>query len=102
MESKKDNLKGHFESHDFVRLSNNILKSINSNWHFSINPKFCKELGGDIDCQYEGNIDYPVDDLYKISLCWSGDKDTVNKYKTIKESIDKNAKYFFENGCLIK
>ena len=61
--SKKDNLKGHFESHDFVRLSNNILKSINSNWHFSINPIFRKELGGDIDCQYEGNIDYPVDDF---------------------------------------
>ena len=47
-------------------------------------------------------LDYPVEDLYKISLCWSCDKDTVNKYKTIKESIDKNAKYFFENGCLIK
>ncbi len=47
-------------------------------------------------------LDYPVEDLYKISLCWSCDKDTVNKYKTIKKSIDKNAKYFFENGCLIK
>jgi hypothetical protein len=26
----------------------------------------------------------------------------VNKYKTIKESIDKNAKYFFEKGYLIE
>ena len=47
-------------------------------------------------------LDYPVEDLYKISLCWSCDKDTVNKYKTIKESIDKNAKYFFEKGYLIE
>jgi hypothetical protein len=47
-------------------------------------------------------LNYPVEDLYKISLCWSCDKDTVNKYKTIKESINKNAKYFFENGCLIE
>ena len=46
-------------------------------------------------------LDYPVEDLYKISLCWSCNKDTVNKYKTIKESIDKNAKYFFEKGTLL-
>ena len=61
--SKKDNLKGHFESHDFVRLSNNVLRSINTNWHFTIDPKFCKELGGSLDCKFDGNLDYPVDDF---------------------------------------
>ena len=42
-----------------------------------------------------------TNDLYKISLCWLCSNYTVKKYKTIKESIDKNAKYFFEKGELI-
>jgi len=42
-----------------------------------------------------------TNDLYKISLCWLCSNYTVKKYKTIKESIDKNAKYFFEQGELI-
>jgi hypothetical protein len=42
-----------------------------------------------------------TDDLYKLSLCWMCSDDTVKKYDTIKESIDKNAKYFFEKGELI-
>ena len=36
-------------------------------------------------------------DLVKLSLCWSS-KDIKNlkkKYKTIQQSIDKNAKYYF-------
>ena len=34
-------------------------------------------------------------DLIKLSLCWICDKSVVNKYKTIQNSIKKNAKYFF-------
>ena len=46
-----------------------------------------------------------VNDLYKISLCWSCDKDTVNKYKVakyrgIKDSINHNGKYYFTDGML--
>ena len=47
------------------------------------------------------NLEHPKDDLYKLSLCWICSDDTVKKYDTIKESIDKNAKYFFEKGELI-
>ena len=35
------------------------------------------------------------EDLVKLSLCWICNEETVKKYKTIKDSIDKNAKYFF-------
>tara|TARA_Y100000114_G_scaffold112108_1_gene105877 strand:- start:128 stop:379 length:252 start_codon:yes stop_codon:yes gene_type:complete len=34
-------------------------------------------------------------DLIKLSLCWICDKSVVDKYKTIQNSIKKNAKYFF-------
>ena len=37
-------------------------------------------------------------DLVKLSLCWECSKEVVNKYKTIQDSIEKNAKYYFENG----
>jgi hypothetical protein len=37
-------------------------------------------------------------DLVKLSLCWLCDENVVNKYKTIQDSIKKNAKYYFENG----
>ena len=40
-------------------------------------------------------------DLVKLSLCWICNKDIVNKYKTIQDSIDKNAKYYFEEGALV-
>ena len=36
-------------------------------------------------------------DLVKLSLCWICNEETVKKYKTIKNSIKKNAKYYF-NG----
>ena len=41
-------------------------------------------------------------DLVKLSLCWECSKEVVNKYKTIQDSIEKNAKYYFENGKEIK
>ena len=41
------------------------------------------------------------DDLVKLSLCWVCDQDVVKKYKTIKKSVAKNAKYFFECGKLL-
>ena len=34
-------------------------------------------------------------DLVKLSLCWICNEETVKKYKTIKNSIEKNAKYYF-------
>ena len=36
-------------------------------------------------------------DLVKLSLCWVCSDETVKKYKTIRNSIKKNAKYYF-NG----
>ena len=36
-------------------------------------------------------------DLVKLSLCWICSDEIVKKYKTIKNSIKKNAKYYF-NG----
>ena len=41
-------------------------------------------------------------DLVKLSLCWECSKEVVDKYKTIQDSIEKNAKYYFENGKEIK
>ncbi len=41
-------------------------------------------------------------DLVKLSLCWECSKEVVDKYKTIQDSIKKNAKYYFENGKEIK
>ena len=35
-------------------------------------------------------------DLIKLSLCWYCERDIVNKYKVIQESILKNGKYFFD------
>ena len=40
--------------------------------------------------------------LVKLSLCWECPKEVVDKYKTIQDSIKKNAKYYFENGKEIK
>ena len=40
--------------------------------------------------------DLEDDNLIKLSLCWECSEDTVEKYKTIKDSIDKkNGKYYF-------
>ena len=36
-------------------------------------------------------------DLVKLSLCWICGDEIVKKYKTIRNSIKKNAKYYF-NG----
>ena len=47
------------------------------------------------------NLEHPKEDLYKLSLCWICGEDIVKKYNFVKESIDKNAKYFFEKGKLI-
>ena len=40
--------------------------------------------------------------LVKLSLCWECSKEVVDKYKTIQDSIKKNAKYYFENGKEVK
>jgi len=48
----------------------------------------------------KGNVIHK--DLVKLSLCWLCDESVVNKYKTIQDSIKKNAKYYFENGKEIK
>ena len=37
------------------------------------------------------------EDLVKLSLCWICNEETVKKYKTIKDSIKKNAKYYFNS-----
>ena len=37
------------------------------------------------------------EDLVKLSLCWICSEETVKKYKTVKDSIKKNGKYYF-NG----
>jgi len=44
----------------------------------------------------EQGADLRDDNLIKLSLCWECSKDTVEKYKTIKDSIDKKGgKYYF-------
>ena len=35
------------------------------------------------------------DDLVKLSLCWECPSKVVSKYPTVKESIEKNGKYLF-------
>ena len=47
------------------------------------------------------NLEHPKENLYKISLCWFCGKDIIKKYNFVKESINKNAKYFFKKGELI-
>lgn len=40
--------------------------------------------------------DLEDDSLIKLSLCWECSEDTVEKYKTIKDSIyEKKGKYYF-------
>ena len=34
-------------------------------------------------------------DLVKLSLCWYCDQSIVDEYETIQDSIEKNAKYYF-------
>ena len=46
-------------------------------------------------------LDYPKD-LVKLSLCWLCDEKIVDQYRVIRDSINKNAKYYFENGKLLK
>ncbi len=44
----------------------------------------------------EQGADLRNDNLIKLSLCWECSKDTVEKYKTIKDSIEKKGgKYYF-------
>ena len=41
-------------------------------------------------------LDYPKDDLVKLSLCWICEEQDIIKYKSISDSIYKNnGKYFF-------
>ena len=35
------------------------------------------------------------EDLAKLSLCWYCEDDVIDQYETIQDSIDKNAKYYF-------
>jgi len=46
-------------------------------------------------------LDYPSN-LVKLSLCWECDKKIVDQYRVIRDSINKNAKYYFEDGKLLK
>ena len=44
----------------------------------------------------EQGADLRDDNLIKLSLCWECSEDTVEKYKTIKDSIEKKGgKYYF-------
>jgi len=44
----------------------------------------------------EQGADLRDDNLIKLSLCWECSEDTIEKYKTIKDSIDKKGgKYYF-------
>ena len=46
--------------------------------------------------QEMGGAEHKDDDLIKLSLCWQCSQDTVEKYKTIKDSIEKKkGKYYF-------
>ena len=41
-------------------------------------------------------LDYPKDDLVKLSLCWICEEQDIIKYKSISDSIyENNGKYFF-------
>ena len=43
-----------------------------------------------------GGAEHKDDNLIKLSLCWQCSQDTVEKYKTIKDSIEKKkGKYYF-------
>jgi len=43
-------------------------------------------------------LDYPKDDLVKLSLCWNCKEEDVLKYKTISDSIyNNNGKYYFNS-----
>jgi hypothetical protein len=45
----------------------------------------------------EQGADLRDDNLAKLSLCWECSQDTIEKYRTIKDSIEKkNGKYYFE------
>jgi hypothetical protein len=35
------------------------------------------------------------EDLAKLSLCWYAEQDVIDEYQAIQESIEKNAKYYF-------
>lgn len=39
--------------------------------------------------------EYKKKDLLKISMCWECSQEDVDKFPAIKESIEKNAKYYF-------
>ena len=44
----------------------------------------------------EQGADLRDDNLIKLSLCWECSEDTIEKYKTIKDSVDKKGgKYYF-------
>lgn len=44
----------------------------------------------------EQGADLRDDNLIKLSLCWECSEDTIEKYKTIKDSIEKKrGKYYF-------
>jgi len=45
-------------------------------------------------------LENPISELYKISLCWVCDEKSVNTYRAIKDSINLGGKYYFENGLL--
>ena len=44
-------------------------------------------------------LDYPKDDLVKLSLCWNCDEKDISKYQSISDSIyNNNGKYYFNSG----
>jgi len=83
----------------------NVIASFNNHeqdiFDMSVSPKE-NATEKDLLKSIMSNLEHPKEDLYKLSLCWICSEDIIKKYNFVKESIDKNAKYFFENGCLIK
>ena len=87
---------------DWIKL--NVIASFDNHeqdiFDMSVSPKE-NATEEDLLNSIMSNLEHPKDDLYKLSLCWICSDDTVKKHNFVRESIDKNAKYFFEKGELI-
>jgi hypothetical protein len=88
---------------DWIKL--NVIASFDNNeqdiFDMFVSPKE-NATEEDLLKSIMSNLEHSKEDLYKLSLCWICGEDIVKKYNFVKESIDKNAKYFFEKGELIK
>ena len=64
--------------------------------------KDCLETEKHLIKYIKGYLEYP-DNLAKLSLCFICDKNMIDKYKTIQDSLIDNGKYYFnENGEIIR